>query len=198
MSDHARTGNYLATNRLYQQLPESLKKDKSVLLVRYRAASASRSEKFIVESIRDFRKYHPNDVCLDFLSIDYYYLKGQIEESVRCLGRLDTAVGGDPYLAMISASVYMETNDFQSAHKAMVKVIENESALVDTNLRKTAHAIHLSVCLNVEDHDGTLKMLRALRGEFQQQFGDLASVPEYAKFSKTPQYQEWVNGQPPG
>ncbi len=77
------------------------KKEKSILLIRIRAAQACSDEKEYTEALEEFRKLYPNDACIDLLSIDYYTLKKDFPKAFECIDRLDKAIGGDPYLTLL-------------------------------------------------------------------------------------------------
>ena len=49
----------------------------------------------------------------------------------------------------------------------------------------------LTACLKLDDNVAALKTLKMIDQHFTLEFGDLTTVPEYARFVKSPQYEEW-------
>ena len=58
---------------IYDRLPDSLKKQKTILLLRLTAAASLTPEQQEDAAIRDFRSACPHDPALDLILIDRYY-----------------------------------------------------------------------------------------------------------------------------
>jgi hypothetical protein len=100
------------------------------------------------------------------------------------LDKLDKAVGGDPYLQIIRAKTYVELGDRGSAGRCAERAIEQDASLKD------AYWILVTISLEEEKFDDTLKWLRTLQKKFGVKLKDLTTLPIYKKFVKSPQYQQ--------
>lgn len=186
MGEAARAGQYARMMEIYKASPAELKKEKNVLLLRLQAAQNLGDDAEYSKSIEDFRAEYPNDACIDILSIDYYVLKKQFDQSLACIDRLDKAIGGDPYLEVLRAGAHIEQGNFAAARADLKKAIDAEPGLVD------AYWSLVNVSLQDKNFDETLKTLRTIREKFGIEIGDLTQVPLYKDFAASPQYQEFL------
>ena len=114
---------------IFRKLPADLQKDKVIQLIAIRAAQDGDEAEYLVELER-FRKAHPEDVAIDFLSIDYHIIKKQYDEALKALGRADKAVGGDPYLQVIKGGLLIQAGRFQQARTTLEKAVKDEPKLI--------------------------------------------------------------------
>jgi hypothetical protein len=167
-----------------ESLPDSLKNDKSVMVIRIRAASMVDEEKYMA-AMEDFQKAYPNDPAQDLMSIDYFFLRKQYDKALEVVDRLDRAVGGDPYLDTIRAGALVMAGRTADAKKAAQRLAQAEPDKSDGPMTL------LSIALAEKDHAETLRLLKLLESRFGMQFRDLRTVPEYAQFVRSPQHGEW-------
>jgi tetratricopeptide (TPR) repeat protein len=186
MTEATRNGQFRAALDIYKAFPADIQKEKSVLMARLQAAQNVGDEGEYTQSIEDFRKAHPDDPCIDILSIDYYTMKKQYPEALGCIDRLDRAVEGDPYLGNLRAGVHMEQNDLAAARADLKKAMDADPGLIDF------YWSLVTVSLKDKNYDETLKTLRLIREKFHLEMADLKSVPLYKEFTESPQYQEWL------
>jgi len=177
-------GQFAEALELYGKLPEAARKDKTILILRYRAAQAVSEEEY-VKSIDDFRKFHPGDTALDFILIDGYALRKEYSEALKCLDRTNANVGGDPLLLVQRASLLLQMKKVPEARQAITAAIASEPDLSDP------YATALDVSLADENFDETAEYLTILETRFGVAWKDLREVPAFAEFVKSPQYQKW-------
>ena len=135
--------------------------------------------------LEEFRQAYPNDPCLDLLLVDYYVLKKDFVRARESTDRLDKAVGGDPYLDVLRANLNMVAGDLKAARELANRAIKEEPGLT------SAYASLLGVSVEEKNYAESLDLLRMLDQTHKIRIGDLAGMPEYAGFIKSPQYQEW-------
>ncbi|MDA1055703.1 MAG: hypothetical protein O3C40_35355 [Planctomycetota bacterium] len=169
----------------YQRLPEVLRKNKSLMLIRVRAA-ASVDEQAYSAAIIDFRKAFPNDAAVDMLSIDWHFMREEYDKSLAAIDALDRVVGGDPHLNALRANVYLEQGDYERAEAAANNAIEADPALED------AYWTLITAAMAKDDFAAMLERMKLLDSSFEMEWGDLSEIAEYASFVKSPQYQEWL------
>lgn len=184
MTESYKAGQHREVLKAYLQLPDSLKKDKSFLVIRVQAAQALGDERYAA-AMEDFRRYYPDDPCLDLLGIDVYAIRKDYARALASIDRLDRSLGGDPYLSVLRAGMLLRQGNPASARKAALGAIGAEPDLVD------GYWTMVTISLEEKAFDDTLKWLKVLRDRFDLAFQDLTTVPEYAEFVRSPQYQAW-------
>jgi tetratricopeptide (TPR) repeat protein len=136
-------------------------------------------------ALETFRKLYPNDPAIDLHSIDYYLLKKRYDEAHKAIDRLNEAVGGDPYLGVLHGHVWMEAGQFEKARRAIERGIKEEPHLTN------GYWSRITLSLREKKHADTLHWLKMIVEKCQVEIQDLAAVPDYADFVKSPQHGEW-------
>ena len=167
------------------KLKPETKKEKIVLLQRLRAAQTS-DEREYSAVLEDYRQTFPHDPCLDLLLIDYYFQKKDYARATECTDRLDKAVGGDPYLNVLRASLSAVAGDLKEARELANRAVNEEPSLAP------GYFALLDISLQEKKYKEALDLLETLDQTFKIKFSDLATEPDYAGFVKSPQYQEWL------
>jgi tetratricopeptide (TPR) repeat protein len=180
------SGNYQQALEIYRRLPPALQKDKNILMLRLRAAQATGDKALHATAIDDFRRYHPDDPCVDILAIDVHILNKRYDEALKCIDRLDVAVGGDPYLDVLRASSRIVQGDYAAARAFAQKAIDAEELLID------AYWTLVTIALAEKNFDETTRLLNLIIQKFNVEIGDLSGNPPYAEYIKSPQYKQWM------
>jgi tetratricopeptide (TPR) repeat protein len=114
---------------IFEKLPDSLQRDKSMLLLRIRAAQ-SVDEKTYASAIEALRQAHPRDPAGLFHALDQHALAGEWEKTLTAVDRLDRAVGGDPYMQVMRGNCLMALGRFAEARAAAKAALAEEPDLV--------------------------------------------------------------------
>ncbi len=181
----AAAGNTKEVLAIRAELPPSVANLKTVLL-QVLAVTMEADEKAYVATMEEFRKLYPDSSAVDLISIDYFMLKGRHAESLASIDRVDTQVGGDPYLDVIRASVMFDQGDLTRARSTIEQAVTNDDSMMD------AHWTLITVTMAQEDYDATAAALIHLEQVFEMEFHDLSEVPEYAGFVKSDAYKGWL------
>ena len=107
MSKRSKEQQYQAALDVYAALPESLQKEKSILIERTNVAKHLRGKPYD-DAIRDYLKAFPNEPNLNLLMIDAYQEHRLFDRELTCIDGLDRTVGGDPYLDVLRKSLSLE------------------------------------------------------------------------------------------
>lgn len=113
----------MTTNRpqevlsIYRSLPEDVQKFKYVMMVRMLAASKSPQNMEYLTAMEEFRARFPNDPSMLLMSIDYYLLKNQFDQTIKTIDKLDKNVGGDPHLDQLRLAVYRQAGNVSKAQE---------------------------------------------------------------------------------
>jgi tetratricopeptide (TPR) repeat protein len=176
-----RHGEALAT---YARLPEVLRREKGTLLMRYQAA-AKTSEAELLQVVEDFRGYYPDDVCLDFLLVDYHVLRKEYDKVLEAIDRLDASVGGDAHLNLLRAESVYQQGDTAQAFELVRKANAADPDAIDP------YWTLLGLAVMEKDHDKTLACLERLESRFGMNMSGVQQAPQYADFIASPEGQKW-------
>lgn len=179
---------YVEALRTYQSLPKVLRRDKTMMVQRIMAASHLDDQAY-ADAIRDFQRRYPNDPALRLMLLDLYAIREKYAEAMRTVDELDQLVGGDPYLHVLRAGIHELQGNLAAAKEHLRRAVEEDPRLIN------AYWTLLGLAVQEQDHEETLRVLRALAEEHGQEFIDLRTVPEYADFVESPQYQQWLEFQ---
>jgi len=169
----------------YQELPDRLKKDKSVLILRFGLARGKGDKEYLA-ALQDMLTNYPDDPWADLLAVDAYLLTKQYSKALESIDRVDQAVGGDPYQKVVRAGIYIATGQVAKAREACEQAIKKDPML------KGAYWRLVDVSLQQKDFAETARLLNLLADRFQVQIKDLTTVPSYAEFVRSPEYKEWL------
>ena len=169
--------------RIYEGLPASLKQDKTLQLAHIRIAQQQGDAQY-TQALTQFRASFPNDPASELLSIDYYALNKQYDKALQALDKLDKAVGGDPYLNVMRAFVYITRHQMPQAQQFVEKAAHDMPTSQNVN---QLLAIISALNKHYDLVPGALKAVKQANGTLP----DVANAPEFAGFRRSPQYKEW-------
>lgn len=169
---------------IYEQLPAAVRQERSLMLMYLRAAAGHSEDKFD-EAVEQFRKIHPNDPALDMLLVDRHIVKQRYEEALACVDRLDEAVGGDPYLEIQRAGVFVAKRDLDAARTSVNNAIKTDPSM------EHAYWMGVTISLQTRQFEDTANLLDEIRDRFKTRYNDLSEITEYAEFVASPEYQVW-------
>ena len=169
---------------IYDSLPTQMKSEKTVMLL-YVLAAQRIDDATYTEAIDRFRQQHPDDPCLDMVSIDGYVLRAQYDEALLAVDRVDEAVGGDPYMNVVRANIHRMQGDLTKSAALAQKAMDQDPKLLD------AYWALLTVSLEEKEFRETANWLTTIRDKFDIEFDDIENIPDYAEFLESPEYAEW-------
>ncbi|WP_145425698.1 tetratricopeptide repeat protein [Symmachiella dynata] len=178
------TGDFDEASRIYAALPDSIKTLKYVMLARLQAAWKHSDDAYL-DACSEFRKVHSNDPCVDFATWSSYFLKKDHAESLAAIDRIDQAVHGDPYLAVVRAYITLDAGDVEKAAQFADQAIAADHTFID------AYWVKVRAALDKNDFQHAYELLCWLEDECRMEFDDLASLPECADFIKSEYFQKW-------
>jgi tetratricopeptide (TPR) repeat protein len=185
MTEHLQAGRFADVLAVYDTLPQSLKEEKTALLQRLTAAQSLDDEKY-QSAMADFEKWHPKDPSLDLVTIDHSFMAKKWDKVHNAIGRLDKRVEGDPYLAVISASTYMQEDRFGDAKKVLDASLAAEPTLA------AAWWARVEVAMKTADHADTAKQLDGVIKALNIKLDGVANSPEYAAFRASKPGKAWL------
>jgi hypothetical protein len=185
MSDKARSGKPTEALDIYKSLPETIKGDKSVLLLRLKAANALKvtdKDKAYNALIEDFRRYHPGDPCLELINIDHYITAKQYDEVLATIDRLEKFVDGDPYLDVFRANAYIAEKKFDKALEAARRATDVEKDL------KAGYRAQLIGSTSLKDYKEASRIVAIMEHDLKIDTTGILKQPLYRAFLASPEY----------
>jgi tetratricopeptide (TPR) repeat protein len=170
---------------IFRKLPAELQRDKSLQIMAITAAQDGPEEDYAMELER-FRKTHPKDAAIDFLSIDYYIIKKQYDEAVKATDRVDQALGGDPFLQVKKGDILFQAGKNDQAKKIVEKAIKDDPKMVFGYLTR------VGIALEEKNHPDTLTWLKKLEesGLDSISLANIRVSEDYAAFVKSPEFEK--------
>src|SRR5690606_15533313 len=143
--------------QVYTRLPDELKQDKTVLIIRVQAASMVNDEELYLAALEDYRRAFPNDPSAQVVSIDYHFMKRQFEEALKAVHALEREAGPDAHLNVMRASIHTELEQWEAARKEIATALKREPDLTE--------AVNLGIALDlgVGDEQAALAKLEQAR-----------------------------------
>ena len=187
IGNDVREGRFDQALAKYRQLPTELKQDRTIQLGGLIAARGIGGDEYVA-MLDEVRKNNPGNTTGDLVSIDYFRLKGQHDEALDCIERLDKAVGGDPYLSFVRGNVLVEAGRYAAAKAELESAIEQEPTLEDD------YWARITVALKEQNYADTLAWLRTIveksNAVIEEQ--DVRASEDYAEFVQSPQFGEFL------
>ena len=186
MMGAVKSGQFQEVLVIYAKLPDSLKREKAILLQRMMATQQLGDAEY-TKALEDFQKYFPDDPALDLIRLDYWVLKKDYQAAIDGLKRLETAMGGiDGHLHSLMAIQFVQLGNIAEARKAA-----EESLVVDPDCG-TPYQAMVMTNLKEQKYDDALKHMKLLFEKAIMEFLEMKTDPDFAGFLKSPQYKEWL------
>jgi hypothetical protein len=185
MSDLAEKNDNQGFFKLYDQLPDSMKKDRMVLNLRL-AATQKVGRKEFTRALSEYRQLYPKDIAADLFALDDLLDSHAHSEALAAIDHIDKRVGGDPYLNVLRAQISADQGKTDAARKLAEKAMEQEPTL------EFGHIFLINQALSAKDFARTAKLLSAWEAKCGIKLDDLTTLPEFQDFVKSHDYEEWL------
>lgn len=189
MINYYHQGDYAKAIKTYEALPEALQREKVMLLPRI-AAAQQVGEKEYRAALADLQKFHPNDRCVELLSIDAHLYNKDYDQALASIDAVDKSVGGDAYLNVLRAGVFVTQEKYDKAREAAEKAIADEPQLI------SAYWTLVNIALTEKKFDRVVELFNTIERDFTIEFADLTTIEDYAEFVKSPEYKAWIESRP--
>lgn len=186
MKQASAAGEHQRVLDLFAQLPPKLREYKPMLINRLMAAASLQNVTEYRNTVGDYRRLYPQDRAIDLLTLELLVIDKQTEAALSAIDRIDQFVGGDHELDLLRGNAWRFVEQFAKAEPYYQKAIAHPNANPD------AYWELIGISLKTGDADKTLKCLLEVEPRFRLQMDDLSTLPDYAEFVKTEQYQEWL------
>ncbi|MCB1309443.1 MAG: hypothetical protein KDK30_14730, partial [Leptospiraceae bacterium] len=175
--------------RLYESAPESIRTDKTFVLLVAQSASRVDDDQYL-EYMEHFRKLFPEDPALYMIDIDYYFIKREFKKLEEIINNLYEIIGGDPYLKLLLGEIYAQDNRPEDG-----LVVVNEAITAEPDLY-SGYAVKLDILLTLQRYDDAVDVLRALETMYgadtvRELMGMLEADGSTVEFTRSEAFQEY-------
>lgn len=174
---------------LFGELPLVLQRDHSVQMLRLQTALA-RGETEFSGALTRFRGMFPDSLAGELFAVNAWLQLERPAGALEAIDRIETAVGGDPYLHVMRADVHYRAGELAAAERASRAAIKDDPDLQDAYWQLT------TISLDQRNFATTAEMLTQIADRFGVEFQDLRDVPEYNEFVQSPEYRAWRRSRP--
>jgi hypothetical protein len=165
---------------LLDELPESLKKERFVMLQRVAMAQLASPNEHLIE-IEALAEAFPDDPTTQVHLIDGYALQGKPRRSLDAIDRVEALTVTDPYLDVLRANILGALERWPEARVAAERAIEREPELED------AYWPALVATLMEKDFAETTRLLIVMREKLDVAI-DPEQLPIYEDYLRSPEY----------
>lgn len=178
-------GKFVEAWSACEKLPDSLKKDRTVLMLRLRLAQSIDDTKYL-RVINDWQAAFPGDATLDFISIDGDILRKDYASALKHIDSFAQRIGGDAYLDFLGANVLIMAERYDDARARARAALAVEPTLA------SAFDALLTITLKTKNYAETVKVLEELRSVYPAiNLDSIAADKEYAEFRLSRAYRDW-------
>lgn len=170
--------------KIYDQLPESVKYTKVAMIQRITATSIENERAYQIV-VDEFLEAFPGDSAGGMMTLEAGCVRNDPKLIKQGYQTLNEWTGGDPYLDLMVGANLANFGELEQAIQ-LTNSIDPATTGVGSS-----HAFKMTIAMEAEDHDETLKQLRALSNVYGYEFSDLRKVPDFAKFVDSPQFEQW-------
>ena len=176
---------------IYSDLPSNIKNEKLIQMLYVQAASQQQDIGVYRQALKELSETFPRDPAMALMAVDGHVLNDDYDAALKSLDLVDASVGTDPYLNSVRANILSAKGESGRAMTVAKQFLKDFPANID------AHWTILVMSLENRDFDETANMLNKLETLFEVEITDLAEVPEYAEFIKSPAYSKWQASRAP-
>lgn len=173
------------------KLPKKFAEQKTVRLLRINYALNLDNESYLREA-RDYEKRFPDDPAMEFMSLDTHIAKENYKAALISLDKLDAKIGGDPYMDVMRANVYLLDKQPTEAKRHAEKGLAADKTFND------AFWVLVQVSLDTKQFDDTVALFRRALPEFGLSIDPAAVAGDalYAEFASSDAFKVWSEEQP--
>ena len=172
--------------KLYDQLPNGLKRSRVPMLDRIKATPDEDQAAYLT-AVNEHLTQFPNDPAGALIALDAGATRKDIDLLLHGHHSLKEWTGGDQYLDLLVGASLAECGQNDLALKITQSVDPSTIGV------SGAHTFKLVIGLAADDHAEVLNQLRILRDEYRINVNELDKTAKFLRFVESPEYEQWKN-----
>ncbi len=176
------TGEHEAARRIFEKLPELLRRDRQLVGTVIPVYASSKDEGDYLRLIEELAAANPEDPSMPLILIDYHLRKKEFDEARARISEIEEQVGEDSYLDLQRALVHLEEDKPAAAVVLMRSVVAAEG-----NIEQAWWTL-MQAALEVDEHVMTASAIHRLKTGFGRRFSfdQMKSDATYEAFFSSP------------
>lgn len=184
MQQAFQSGRFAEALATYGSMPQSMREEKMVLLMRLRAAEQV-GEKEHAAALEDIVRLFGDDPAMSLALLFAFAARRDYPKALAAVDRIEKGVGGDPYLHLQRTAIFRLTGRREAARA------EAEKALAEEPTLGSAYWQLIQLALEEKRWSDVTGLLSALEKQGAQ-IPDLSREPSFAEFVKSKDYEAWI------
>jgi tetratricopeptide (TPR) repeat protein len=178
MMGHVRSGEVEKAAKIYDNMPDGLKKQRIIQMVNLQICMGLSDEKYM-DAIREFQELFPDSPNMYLLLIDEYFFKEDYKNALVNVNQLDSIINRDPFLDYYRSIIYEKLEDQENRQKSLEQLHQSMPDFVDGNINL------INFYLETEDDEKAVTLTEELIRTKKIKESDLESLfllyPDYKK-----------------
>jgi hypothetical protein len=184
VEDGFREGQNAQALEKLKMLPQEMRDAVDVVLLNLNVARSVSDEAFRA-ALGDARARLPHNASVELIALDHFVLTNAHDEAHRALKEVALAIGGDPYLDWIDATIFEAAGDMESARAACTRAVTADPMLED------AWWTLLSLAVRVERYTEAASILEKMASRFEIDWNAFDLAPAYEDFLASVPGRAW-------
>jgi len=191
MTNAVRAGKPVEALGIYDKLPASVQRDKSVMLLRFKAATLKGPGSLEYrKAMVDMEQLFPDDPCLHLLALDLHVLRKEYPKAFKAINAIEKATGDTAYMNFLRGNAYYLQKKPDQAKAALERSVKQEPSLLQ------AHSSLIILALEAKDWSAVSLRLTGVEKDSGVQLDDLEKMEAFAEYVKTDEYRKWKAARP--
>lgn len=181
MLDACKKGDQQRAVEYYRSLPSDDRERRAYLFFLISALKEPSFQFAVDEANRLCAK----DMQINISLVGAFQKHKRWDESLQALQRVETGIGGDPYLGAWGAQILLDAGKPERAKELIVRILDHRPGDWHTD------CWILTNCLKRSDYSQAVDVLRAIDREFVDGTADRMKFDEFPDFLKSPEFLAW-------
>ena len=190
-----RSGQHAKFLDEYDRLGADLKQQRTIMYLRIGAANQIAAAELqqgkvgfevYTKAVDEYRVVHATAANIELLSLDYYFFKKEYKKAIEIIDQLERRVGGDPYLNLLRANIYIVSKEAGLAKKHFRSVVES------CPWEAKAYLALLGIGLNEKNYPEVTRLMIALEKKTEVKMDiNFNGAKEFDPYRSSPEMTKW-------
>lgn len=174
----------------YRLLSPEAQELKPILLSCLKAAAEVDAPSFVI-ALMKMREKYPREPAGECQAIDFLFNQGDFDGSLDAIGRLEKSMGADPFLAVLAASVHVNSGRLDKARAEAERAARSDPSIQE------AFVLRFQIACLAKNFPDAVAWLDQVRNRFGEEPVGLMLAPDFAEFRRSDAYIKWRAKHPP-